>query len=396
MKTFIKALVWILVLGAAGWGFYASYTYVSRQKAGGGSSRAGETGTQKVAVRVTRVRRGSISSDVILTGEVQAEAKVTVFSRLPGPHRLEKLLVDTGKRVKAGERIAVLQQDMLALQLAQARAGVQAAEAALHQVKVKIASLEKDRERLRNLYREKSVPRKSVDDIEAAYEAACKAREAARAALEQARAGFNLAKLQFEESVLHAPIAGIVSRRYMDEGDMVAPGAPVMDIIAMDTVKITAALPETYIPWVSPGKKVEVRLDAYPDKVFTASVSKVHPEVNPRNRTVTIECTVKNPGHMLKPGMFVRTLRIPLRTRENALIVPHAAVLKRDGRAYVFRVDAHGAARETEVHLGISSAASVEITRGISEGDRVVIEGNVGLSDGAPVVVTGEGERNNG
>ncbi|MCM8777995.1 MAG: efflux RND transporter periplasmic adaptor subunit, partial [Candidatus Omnitrophica bacterium] len=161
--------------------------------------------------------------------------------------------------------------------------------------------------------------------------------------------------------------------------------APLVTIADISRVKIVASVAEVELGRIGKGKKAEVRVDAYPEKVFYGEVYKISPFVDPITRTVEVEILVDNNSQLLKPGMFARSTII-LRTHKNAFVVPEKAVFKEEDKSYVLVVDDF-IVKKREVKTGMVEDGYIEITEGLSGGEKVVVEGGIGLEDGTKVEV---------
>jgi RND family efflux transporter MFP subunit len=210
----------------------------------------------------------------------------------------------------------------------------------------------------------------------------------ARAAAAEARraaAALRLSRVTLGYSVLKAPFSGVVVARHADPGDLVAPGTPILTI--EDAVyRLEADVPETYMPHLSVGQRVECTIDALPGSASARSVTAVISEIVPAgdaaSRTFTVKADLPQmPG--LKSGLFGR-LRFPVDTK-TSVTVPKSAVWERGGVTGVFVIDGQNTARVRLVKTGKTLDGRVEIVSGLSEGETVAVT-NVGkLSDAAKV-----------
>lgn len=187
-------------------------------------------------------------------------------------------------------------------------------------------------------------------------------------------------------------MGGIVSKKYVDEGNMVGPTTPLVRIVQIDAVEITGGVSERHLAALVSGKTAaRITVDAYPGEKFDGVVSKVFPEVDPQTRTVEVQIRTPNPGHRLKPGMFAR-LRLALWRRENVPIVPDAALLHRGEEICVYVVNGSKAHRRV-LRLGLSEGERHEVLEGLRPGDMVVIRGQHMLQDGDNVELVGGDQR---
>jgi Cu(I)/Ag(I) efflux system membrane fusion protein len=171
-----------------------------------------------------------------------------------------------------------------------------------------------------------------------------------------------------------APIGGVVAELSVREGMTVMNGAPLFRINGLGTVWIHAEIPESMAAEVRRGTRAEARAIAFPDRVFTGTVTAILPEVNPATRTLKARIEVANPGGRLVPGMFARIAFATSAPRE-ALVIPSEAVIRTGRRDVVMVARGDGKFAPVEVEIGAESAGKTEIRKGLQAGDKVVVSG---------------------
>lgn len=196
------------------------------------------------------------------------------------------------------------------------------------------------------------------------------------------RAQRDAAKLRLGFTELRAPGAGIIAKRAIRAGQVVSAGSELLTLIRQGRLQWRAELSEHDIGAVMPG--VTVQLTGPDGANATGSVRAVSPSLDAATRTATIYADLPEPG-ALRAGMYVEG-RIELGTID-ALVPPHAAVVRRDGYSYVFGVDAHGRTQRRRIEVGRLAGDHLEVLSGLEEGERVVERGAGFLSDGDRVRV---------
>ena len=168
-------------------------------------------------------------------------------------------------------------------------------------------------DRADELYKRQLVPKQLLDDADATYRSKQASYEAAlqnarnlRADIDASVASAKLADRQLRDASIRAPFDGYVEKRLVSLGQFVNVQTPVMSIVRVDPLKVTAEIPEAMAPWVRAGQSVTLFVDAYPDKPFTATVSRISPSVNAQTRAFPFEARVPNAEDELKPGTFAR------------------------------------------------------------------------------------------
>ncbi|MCU0606054.1 MAG: efflux RND transporter periplasmic adaptor subunit [Candidatus Edwardsbacteria bacterium] len=193
--------------------------------------------------------------------------------------------------------------------------------------------------------------------------------------------------VEFKETVVEAPIAGWLTRRYFDTGAHVAPGMPLAQIADYHRVKLVVSVPEADISRVRPGAAVAATFDAWPDRKFRGRVSRVSPTVDYLSRTVKAEIAIENPELRLRPGMYGRA-EINVRHHSGAVVVPTTAILERETGTQVFVVEAGKAvARPVAVELDMGETSYLK--SGLSFGDTLIVAGQHTVAAGSPVEIVG-------
>ena len=295
--------------------------------------------------------------------------EIQIGAELPGV-RVEAVLVEVGDTVRKGDIVVRLDTRSAAAQLARSNAAVREAEAAL------VLAQSRAR-RTRALAAEALVPAQDVDDVDAA-----EAR--ARAQVDTARANRDLAQLQVDFAVVRAPEHGMISARSVQPGQMVGTGE-LLRLIRGGRLEWRAELDEADLMRVVTGATVV--LDGMDGTHVAGRVRQIAPGIDAQRRTGTVYVDVPKPA-TLRAGAFAQG-RIVL-GEATALTVPAEAVVRRDGRAYVFLVDQEKRARERLVDLGDAVGQDIEIRRGLVMGEAVVARGAGFLSDGDFVRVSSD------
>ncbi len=173
---------------------------------------------------------------------------------------------------------------------------------------------------------------------------------------------------------LRSPLSGVIAELGVREGMTVMAGATLFRIVDLSSVWISAEVPESQAAWLVPGSRVEARVPAFGDQIFTGRVGAILPDVNTVTRTVRARVEVANPGARLKPGMFA-TLSLSSGRAKQAVLVPNEAVIRTGERSLVILAEGDGKFRQQDVEVGIETGGSSEIRKGLKAGDKVVISG---------------------
>lgn len=343
-----------------------------------GKAGAAEETFGAAPVKVFTARRERISEKIMYTGTLEAWTKINITPETGG--KIAVIHVQEGDRVAKGQLLAELETESIRLQLQQAQAGVAVAEAAY-------ADAQRNKERMDRLIKENAVSEQQREKVQLAYDSAA-------AQLQQARAGLNLAQHALDVSIMRAPFAGVVASKNAEVGDVINPmmggiggggAGGVLTLMDYSRIKVSVAVSPEDAALLRKGQEVVLRVGALPGRDFRGVVRIVNLTADPQTKKFNIETAFDNPDGLLRPGTF-GDIVFEVQTRENALAVPQKAILE---NSYVFVVE-NGKAVKRPVTLGLQNTSMTEVLDGLAEGESVVVEGNYGLEDGAPVQVLGE------
>ena len=391
-------IVAVILAAAVGWWWARGEgeSPSSTEARGGGQARpgggrgSGAGGPRPpMTVELDSVKRGDVTEHLTVVGNLIGAATVEVVPKISG--RLQSVSVRIGDRVARGHVLAKLEDREILEQVKQARASDQVAQASIRQREADLKFAETNAERSRNLYGRQLLPKQTLDDAEAKYQAAVAQVDLARAQYTQSRARLEELQITLANTSIVSPVNGFVGKRYLDPGAFASTNTPVVSVVEIQTVRLVANLVEKDLKRVQTGANAVTEVDAFPGETFIGRVARVAPVLDPATRTATMEIEVPNPGFRLKPGMYAR-VRLTVDRRDAALVIPRNALVNVEGKAGVF-VPTGNTAKFREVQTGLQDEKQVEIREGLGEGDRVITTGVGALRDGDPIVLAGQQRR---
>lgn len=312
-------------------------------------------------VEVAKVQKIPAAAELTSIGTLTSDESVKLAAEVAG--RIESISFQEGGPIAAGSVIAKLDDALIRAEVNDATARLKLADA--------------------NFQRANALSQSGTGTK--------RARDEAVSALETAKASLELARVQLEKTDIRAPFAAIAGLREVSVGAFVQPGTSLVNLEKIDVLKVDFRLPEINLADVKPGMKIQVRVDAFPDRVFEGEIYAIDPLLDVNGRAIRVRAKLANKDLSLRPGLFAR-ITIPLARSGDVLIMPESAVVPRGGETLVFRV-ADGKAQEAKVRLGHRKAGEVEVLEGVSEGDTVVISGQMRLRTDTPVEVVGGGSQ---
>jgi RND family efflux transporter MFP subunit len=363
---------------------------------GGGGFRGGGNfgGRGPMVVELARARKASMNQEVRGVGNLIGEATVAVAPRTGG--RVQDVFVRLGDRVARGQRIAKIEDFEIVEQVKQAEAAQEVAAATIRQREADLQLALTNVERSRNLFQRQLLPKQTLDDNEARYQAAVAQIDLAKAQSTQSKARLDELRINLANTVIVSPVNGFVAKRAVDPGAFVSQNAAVVDVVDISRVRLVVNVVERDLKELKVGDGAKVEVDAFPGETFQGRIARVAPVLDPATRTAPIEIEIANPDFRLKPGMYAR-VGITTALKKDSLVVPVDAIADLGGRRGVFQ-HLNGVAIFRTVELGTEGEQLIEVLGGLAEGDQVITTGARALRDGDRIQLAGgsDGGRRNG
>jgi membrane fusion protein (multidrug efflux system) len=312
-----------------------------------------------VNVEVLKLRTVPEVEDVLdLPAVVEANSVVDVAAEVAG--RIERIAYKEGAEVVQGDTIIYLNTDLLKAERDRAQADW--------------AYAQKQYERLAQL---------AQQGVETAD-----ARDRALATLQMRRADLELCRARLQRAEIPSPVGGILNQVPVDAGEYVKVGDLVAQIVDADTVKVVVQAPERDVQYFSAGQNVQVDLDLDGVRRMTGLITYISELADPLTRSTRMEITVPNKPHVLRGGRIVKA-RLVRRALGNVIMIPLAAVVPMESGYEVYVVEGDKARRRA-VDLGLKVGLVVQVSRGLSPGELLIVAGYRFVGDGDRVRVVAE------
>jgi RND family efflux transporter MFP subunit len=369
------------------------------------STRQGQRpGDQKAArqVKTTIVAETPFGETVTANGTLAAYDQTTVSVKVPG--RVRVISVDLGSVVSRGQILAYVDSEDYRSEasLAQARARLGLAPdgtddrvdpeqtATVRQARAVLDEAKNNRDRAARLVEQGVIAKAEFDTANAAFKVAEGRYQDAyeeirnrQGVLAQRRSELALARQQLKDTAVVAPLDGIVQEKRTSVGEYLAAGAPVVNIVRMDPLRLRAEIPERESHTVRTGQDVRVSVDG-DTNVYVGKIMRLSPVIAEQNRMLVVEADVRNNGK-LRPGSFAHA-EIVTNDAKMAVTVPNNAIVTFAGIEKVIVVQ-NGKALEKPITTGRRNTEFTEIVAGISVGEKVIVDpGNLQSGQAVEVV----------
>ena len=311
--------------------------------------------TPAITVEATKVVTAAMPQTITAVGSLRSDESVTLRPESAG--RINAITFQEGQRVTKGAPLVRLDPAIPQAELAQARANLTLAKAKF--------------DRAVDLANRSYISGQAKDEAENNYKVA--------------QASVQLAEAKLAKTEIMAPFSGIIGLRSVSVGDYVKEGADLVNLEAIDPLKVDFRVPETYLRQVQPGQSMQISLDALPGKTYSGKVVALNPLVDAAGRSIVIRAQVANQDTTLRPGMFAR-VRLITNDQANALVIPEQALVPQGTEQYVFKIVDNKVVR-VKIEVGQRRESMVEVLKGLNAGDVVVTAGQLKVRDGVTVQV---------
>lgn len=364
--------------------------------AGAGGAAWWYSQPQAIAVRTHVVSvtttGGSDATLLNSSGYVVARREATVSSKVTG--KVMEVLVEEGMHVEEDQILARIDASNTETNLRLAEAQASSARKALNETRVNIAQAERDLKRFARLADEGIGSQADTDRAQSDKEALTALLQRQAADVEVSESQIAVWSQQIDDTIIRAPFAGVVTAKNAQPGEMISSLSSggftrtgICTIVDMSSLEVEVDVSESYINRVTSGQPVEAILDAYPDWRIPSKVIAIIPTADRQKATVKVRVGFDQLDPRILPEMSVK---VAFQSTEAAtpvkqqITIPDGAVRQREGRDVVWVVQ-EGKARPRPVTLGERQGTLVEVSAGVSGGERIVVEGFDFLADGASV-----------
>jgi RND family efflux transporter MFP subunit len=305
-------------------------------------------------VKVEQPARQLIRYQLTFNGDVNAYQQATIYARING--NLDRMYVNLGSIVKGGQMLARI--DSL-----EPYDQVQQTSATYDNTRLSF-------QRSKKLLNRNLIANQDVDNQDAA--------------MKVAKANYELARTRLGYTRIIAPFPGIITKRFLDAGTYLASSStPLFQLMYIDSVKIVINIQEKDVIQVRRGTRAEITVDAYDNRVFSGTVTRMADALDLSTRSMPVEIDIPNYGHDLKPGMFA-TVTLITGEHPNAISIPTMAVQRDDSGSFIFIANNNVASRK-RITLGAEVSARSEVLSGLDGSESVIVIGQQLVKDGGSI-----------
>jgi RND family efflux transporter MFP subunit len=337
-----------------------------------------------VAVEVDSVHYTSIQETRQLTGTIYPFYQYLIAPKVSG--RITKINKRIGDWVNQNEVVARIDDAEYQQAVLEAEANLKISQANLTETEIQFELARQDLERVQSLQQKGIASPAELDAATTNFNALQSRIKLAQAQVEQRQAALNSANIRLSYTVLKATEPGFVGERFVDEGSLLTPNAPVISVIGINRVIVRTTVIERVYGQITVGQTARLEVDAYPGKIFLGRVSRIAPMLQEASRVAQMEIEVSNDSLWLKPGMFAK-VTVVLEEKNIAQVIPSQALVSREGNSGVFIIrPGEVVAHFIPVQVGLSTQTNAEILTPRIEGV-VVTLGQHLLEEGSHVIL---------
>ncbi len=347
----------------------------------GEGNDSGKRGAERPVIKgakTEKIRKTEVDEYYRTSGTVKAKTVSDVASRVMGT--VTSVRVKEGDKVSEGEVLLNIDDGDVARRADAAREGYREAQYSLDAAGKNMRLTELTYERYKNLYLDKAISAHEMDEIETQKDVAAIEFERARAALGRAKANLEEAEINLGFTNIKAPVAGVVTGKKAEVGDMAVPGEVLLRVEDISSFTLEVNVDEKMLGKLEPGMTVYADIDAL-GRVIEGDITEVVPAIDPGTRTFLVKIALGDES--LRTGLYASVL-IPSGKR-GALLVPRPAVIDKGQLEGVYTVNDEGVATYRLVRTGRDYNGAIEVLSGLKDGDIVITEGAQKAVDGGVV-----------
>ncbi|APY12741.1 efflux transporter periplasmic adaptor subunit [Seonamhaeicola sp. S2-3] len=347
------------------------FTFSLATSCGSDKKNTVENDAPAIKVKVEQVSTNGNNPFLAVSGKVQAVNSSNLSTRMMG--YVNKIYVKVGDKVKKGQLLLSVNNTDLSAKLAQVNAKVTEAEAAFN-------NAEKDYNRYKNLFNENSASQKELDDITANY-------NMSKARLKAANEMKKEVQAQFSYANIRAPFSGVVSNKFINEGDMANPGMPLIEVESPGKFQVMAMVPETEISQIKNGAKVAVQIKSL-NQTVNGEVTEVSSSAKNTGGQYLVKILLEKSDVKLLSGMFA-TVQFPVEKSNlsSTVLIPISALVNKGELSGVYTVSQTNTAILRWLRLGRTQGDKVEVLSGLNANESYIIDSDAKLFNGAKVTV---------
>ncbi|MGC4235579.1 MAG: efflux RND transporter periplasmic adaptor subunit [Niabella sp.] len=354
MKKSTRTIVTILVILAVL--ALIAYVLTNNKKKNEAKTEVVAQTNSAVAVKIDTVATSDMNIDFTANGVFAAGQEINFASETSG--RVLSVLVDEGSYVRKGQTLAVIKTDNLNIDEQNANEAYQNAI--------------RDKERFENALRTGGVTQQQVDQAELAVKNAA-------ARLKQSRVKINDANIR-------ASINGIVNKRMIEPGSVLAPGTSLFEIVDVSKLTLDVAVSEQQVVNLQVGDVINIKAGVFPDKEFIGKIEFIAPKADANLNFPVKVAVTNNSGNALKAGMY-GSAHFVFAQKAPAILIPRTAFVGSVSSNQVFMVDSSNRASMRNVVAGRILGDKVEVVAGLRAGEKVITSGQINLAEGTPVSI---------
>ena len=363
-KMFIAVVVLLIVLAAL-----FSLNYPSEET---------------VKVKTAEAVRGDITQSISYAGAIESPKRVKIGSKIAG--RVSAVLFNELDEVPAGQALIKLEDDELKAQLSQA-------QEALNQAQINLVNIEKNLERVKELFKKGFASTEQLETAQQAY-------DVGKTLIKQNQANLAFIRARLESTTITSPISGTIVSKNVTVGEIVAGPlgggnfsvpTPMAEIADLNDLEVQTDVDEVDMSKVHVGQEARITVDAYPDKTYKGAVREIAATTWSRRDvgiTYRVKVHITNPDKILKLGMTAN-VDFMIENRGQVLTVPKSAVLVQGDEQFVFKVRDQKVYKR-EVETGMEGEEFVEITAGLQSGEKVIVAIKTGADEAEGMLPFGD------
>jgi RND family efflux transporter MFP subunit len=339
-----------------------------------------------ISVKVQKAQLTEKTSGLTYKADIEPYEEAVISSKISG--KVISVLFENGKVVAPGEALVILDSQDLNNQLKLAENQLSAAQISMRKVDINLANSKRDYDRTKALYDTGAVSQASIENADTVLKIAEADADCAKANIETLKLNISILKDSLANTVIKAPMGGIVDEKGVSVGQFVSPVAALAKVKDISSVYAVIHVEQENISKLKTGQKALVKLDGNSDAAFEGSIVSIDLSADPSARVFKCKIKLNNEKQQLRPGIFAKA-EVVNDKKVMVVTVPIEAMAGNEGNYYAF-VNENGVARKRTVLIGGIVKNMIEILSGVQAGESVIYTNVSTLQDGDKITVVAE------
>ena len=352
----------------------------------GGKDDTAKKEESSVPVDAETIEIQDFDKAVTVGGLVAAQNAVNILPKVSGMEQIKSVNVKVGDQVKQGQILAQLDTSSSQINVNNAQLGVESAQTSVAVAQQAYDNAQKSYENGQELYAAGAISQSDLDQLKLARENAWSQLRSAQIGVSNAQNGLSSAEMAQGFSTITSPINGVITMVNANVGSFATASAPMFEVSDISKLKVTAGVNESSVSKIKRGQEVLLKVAAVSDEWISGKITEIGRAMNPQTKNYPVAVAINAEVGKMSPGMYAE-MEMVVDHVDDAIVIPVEAIVYKDTQPVCYVIDDENRVKEVKLELGMNDGNFYVVTKGLYEGDQIVVKGNRNLVDGEKITL---------